>query len=159
MDETTREIIDLITTLYEKPTTLPSGHSARRYYRPLDLTTGDLARLAAAAAGHVSANEFDVAVATGLNSVFFAVEAAGGRHVGLLRDDATVFGAEIRGKKVALVDDVTCSGATLRKATENITRLGGHVVGYIVLVDRLSPSGTLDGRPVWSAIEDSLSEE
>lgn len=156
MDETTVAIIEQIVRSYDVPTVLPSGHVATRYYASRELAASELARLAGAATGDISSDVFDVAVAAGVTGVFFVVEAASGKHVGLLQADGSLFGASVAGKRIAIVDDVACSGATLRNARSNIEGMGGEVVGFIVMVDRLTPSGELDGLPVWSAWQDEL---
>jgi len=156
MDETTGTIIDKICLKYPEPTKLLSGHVATSYYSSLSLSTSDLARLAASATGHLAGDHFDVAVAASLTGVFFAVEAAGGKHVALLREDGTVFGGSVQGKRVALVDDVVCTGTTFTRARNRLEAQGARVVAYIVIVDRLSSPGELDGLSVWSAHQDEL---
>jgi orotate phosphoribosyltransferase len=157
MDETTLRIIDRIVRNFPEKRSIPSGHLVDRYYSSVELTTGDLSRLAAAATGHLAAHPYEVAVAAGLTGVFFAVEAANGGHIALLQEDGSIYGASVKNERVILVDDVVCSGKTLLRAKERLEGYGANVIAFTVIVDRLSPSGELDGLPVFSAYCDPLS--
>lgn len=53
------------------------------------------------------------------------------------------------GAKVLIVDDVLTTGKSLFETRDAITRAGGEVVGYAVLVNRAQ--GEIDAQPLFSA--------
>jgi orotate phosphoribosyltransferase len=158
MDETTRRIIEKIIVRYEQPKTLPNGVEVRSFYDCASLTGNELARLAAQATGHLSHDVDEVVVGVAYSGIFFASAVAGGRRMSVLQKDGELFGALVAGKKVVVVDDVVCTGKSLRFAASLVVRSGGILQGYAVVVDRLQSPGHLDGLPVWSAYQDSVSQ-
>src|SRR5205814_8970961 len=51
-------------------------------------------------------------------------------------EGGSIVGAELRGKKVLIIDDVITSGKAIREAVEIITREEGLLIGILVAVDR-----------------------
>ena len=47
-----------------------------------------------------------------------------------------MIGADLRGKKVVVLDDVMTSGKAIRGAIEGVISAGGEVVGVVQLLDR-----------------------
>lgn len=157
MDETTRSTINRITVSYEKPTILPSGHTSTKYFDTTQLTGSELARLAAAATGALTYDTFDVALGMAYTGVFFSVAVAGGRQMAVVKEEGGIYGARVEGQRVLIVDDVTVTGNRLSCAAKLVEELGGEVVGFVVIVDRLEQPGRLLGKPVWSAYQLQLS--
>lgn len=57
-------------------------------------------------------------------------------------------GAELRGKRVVVVDDVITAGTAVREAVNVIGEEGGVVVGVVVALDRMERIGIgADGDP------------
>jgi hypothetical protein len=153
MDETSRTIIDAITVHYDVPTRVPGGHLCTVYYDTSRLTGSELARLAAVAAGHLQAHDFDVAVGLGYSGAFFAGAVAGGKQMALIQENGEIYGATIKGRHVVLVDDVVATGAHLLDGMEHLTRLGAEVIGCVVMIDRRTTPGMINGKPLWSAFQ------
>lgn len=64
-------------------------------------------------------------------------------------------GADLKGKKVLIVDDVVTAGTAKREAIEKIRGAGGEVVGIMVALDRMEKLPAADGddsKPGSSAI-------
>lgn len=156
MDETTRSTINRITVSYEVPTALPTGHVSTKYFDTTQLTGSELARLAAEATGALTYDTFDVALGLAYTGVFFSVAVAGGRRMAVVKEDGEVYGARIEGQRVLVVDDVTVTGTRLSHAAATVESLGGEVVGFVVIVDRLVHPGRLLNKPVWSAYQSQL---
>ena len=156
MDDTTKSIIDKITVNYPKPVQLPSGHKSSVFFDCIQLSPNDLARLAAAATGHLDTHAFDLALGVAYGGIFYAAAVAGGRHVAIFQRDGVFRGPEIHGQKVIVCGDVVCSGGELRKAADKVEEVGGKVIGYACIVDRSDGSvGTAD-CPLWSAYRNPL---
>ena len=56
-------------------------------------------------------------------------------------EGGTLVGADMRGRNVAIVDDVVTDGAAKREALEIVTAAGGEVVGVVLALDRQEPVG------------------
>ncbi len=161
MDETTKVVIDRITIKFERPTRIPSGQVASVFYDCFQLAPSELARLAADAVGDLDHDAFDYAVGLAYSGILFAAAVAGGRKVGILQKDGQLFGPDLRGKKVVIVDDVVHTGRHLLEAAKKVQAEGGEVVGYVCIIDR-SPRGELSGAahplgvPLWSAYQSEM---
>lgn len=157
MDETTKAAIERIAVRYDKPTRIPSGQMATVFYDCFQLTPSELARLAADAIGDLDHDLFDVAVGLAYSGILYAAAVAGGRKVSILQKDGNLFGPELRGKKVVIVDDVVHSGRHMREATKKVEAAGGIVVGYVCMIDRssggLGAPALIDRNPLWSAFQ------
>jgi orotate phosphoribosyltransferase len=157
MDETTKASIDRITIRFEKPTRIPSGQFASVFYDCYRLAPSELARLAADAIGDLDHDAFDVAVGLAYSGILFAAAVAGGRRVAIIQKDGQLFGPDLRGRKVVIVDDVVHTGGRLQTAAAKVAEEGGTVVGYVCIIDR--SSGQLTGSesplkaPLWSAFQ------
>lgn len=157
MDETTKASIDRITVRFERPTRLPSGQVASVFYDCYQLAPSELARLAADAIGDLEHDVFDVAVGLAYSGILYAAAVAGGRTVAILQKDGQLFGPDLRGRRVVVVDDVVHTGRHLLEAAKKVEAEGGKVVGFVCIIDR--SSGTLSGpasplpAPLWSAFE------
>ena len=156
MDDTTKSIIDRIIVRYQKPKPVPGGHECSVFYDCAQLSPNDLARLAAAATGHLDHAAFHIAVGIAYNGIFFASAVAGGRQVAILQKDGVVSGPSVKGKKVLLVSDVVCTGSEIKKAEDKILAAGGNVVGYAAIIDRSDGKFGTDKKPFWSAYRTSL---
>ena len=55
-------------------------------------------------------------------------------------EGGTLVGASMRGRRVAIVDDVVTDGAAKRDANQIITKAGGELVGVVLALDRQEPS-------------------
>jgi len=163
MDETTKAIVERITITYAKPTRIPSGQVCSKFYDTLQLSPNDLARLAALAMGDNEPPHFDMAVGLAYTGILFASAVAGGRKVGIIQEDGRMFGPDVKGLKIVIVDDVVHLGQRLLKATTCIESEGGTVVGYACIVDRSQNLNTAKAaqhsnlqHPLWSAFQDQL---
>ena len=157
MDETTKAIIDGITVRYAKPTKIPSGDLCTVFYDCIQLSPADLARLAAEATGDLAEGTFDVTLGLAYTGILFASAVAGGRQVSILTTENKIFGIDVKGKKVVIVDDVVHSGKRLLEATKLVEQAGGIVSGYACIIDRsLGKFGT-PSRPLWSAYQTDMS--
>lgn len=151
MDETTRAAIDAITVSFSEPRKIPSGQVCSVFYDCVRLSPNDLARLAAHAVGHLPEESFDVAVGIAYNGILFASAVAGGRHVAILCENGTLWGVNLKGKKVMLVDDVVHSGSRLRAAETLVLAAGAEVVGYACIINRAHADQARLSKPLWSA--------
>jgi orotate phosphoribosyltransferase len=63
-------------------------------------------------------------------------------------------GADVRGKRVLILDDVMTAGTALRQSIELIRKEGGTTVGVVLLLDReeTSPSGQSTVKDVESIL-------
>lgn len=160
MDETTKAIVERITVTFPKPTRIPSGQVCTKFYDTLQLSPNDLARLAALSMGDDDHPHFDVAVGLAYTGILFASAIAGGRKVGIIQEDGRMFGPDVKGLKVVIVDDVTHTGQRLIRATSCVEAEGGTVVGYACIVDRSQTSKAAQHpnlqHPLWSAFQDEL---
>jgi orotate phosphoribosyltransferase len=157
MDETTKASIERITVRFEKPTRLPSGQIASVFYDCYQLAPSELARLAADAIGDIDHDVFDAAVGLAYSGILFAAAVAGGRTVAIVQKDGKLFGPDLRGKKVVIVDDVVHTGGRLQEAARKVESEGATVVGFVCIIDR--SAGRLQGpqsilqAPLWSAFQ------
>ena len=156
MDETTKAVIERITTRYPEPRLIPSGHQSNAFYDCSQLTPNELARLAAEAIGDLPEDVFDVAVGLAYQGILFASAIAGGRGVAILQADGKLSGASVAGKKVVVVDDITCSGHRLKQAAEVLRTAGATVVGFAVIVDRSDGVIGAAAAPLWSAFQTNM---
>lgn len=160
MDETTKSAIDNITISFERPTRLPGGQVSSVFYDCYQLAPSELARLAADAIGDLDHDVFEVAVGLAYSGILFAAAVAGGRKVAILQKDGQLFGPDLRGKRVVIVDDVAHTGRHFLEAAKKVSDEGGIVVGFVCIIDRSSgilrgPSSTLPA-PLWSAFESEM---
>lgn len=58
-----------------------------------------------------------------------------------------VVGAELKGKRVLILDDVITAGTAIRQAIDGITNEGGTIVGVVVALDREEVGGGIDVVP------------
>jgi orotate phosphoribosyltransferase len=157
MDETTKASIDRITIRFDKPTRIPSGQVASVFYDCYQLAPSELARLAADAIGDLEHDAFDVSVGLAYSGILYAAAVAGGRRVAILQKDGKLFGPDLTGKRVVIVDDVVHTGSHLVEAAAKVKDAGGTVVGFVCIIDR--SSGKLSGAvsplkaPLWSAFQ------
>ncbi len=158
MDETSRAIIEKITVRYEKPVKLPSGHEVRVFFDTARLCPNDLARLAAEATGHLEHDAFDLALGVAYNGIFFAAAVAGGREAAILQADGCIYGPALKGKRVVLVSDVVCEGRQLRESEKVALAHGADVLGYACIVDRSQGAFDKSAKPLWSAVQVSLTQ-
>lgn len=160
MEDTVKIIVDRITINFPKPTRIPSGHVCSVFYDCYQLTPNDLARLAAQAVGHLEHHAFDVAVGIAYSGILFAAAVAGGRKVGIIQKDGKIFGPDLKGQRVVLVDDVVYSGKHMFDGAQDVESEGGIVVGCAAIIDRSKGSFalTLAGtqRPFWSAFQTDM---
>lgn len=88
--------------------------------------------------------EFDIIIGIATGGVPFAsfLACKMGKPLGYIRMEKKGYGtdkileADVRGKKVILVDDVATTGGSLAKAVEAISSEGGNVLASLVIVDR-----------------------
>lgn len=73
-----------------------------------------------------------------------------------------VVGADLKGKKVLILDDVITAGTAIREAVDGIRQEGGIVVGVVVCLDReeVGPGqeGLPDGKSAVKDVEASVLE-
>ncbi|KAF4308629.1 Phosphoribosyltransferase [Botryosphaeria dothidea] len=70
-------------------------------------------------------------------------------------EGGNIVGAQLKGKKVVIVDDVITAGTAIREAIDIIKKEGGELVGIVVAVDRQEKTPSAnddDGSPRPSAI-------
>ena len=63
-------------------------------------------------------------------------------------------GADVRGKRVLILDDVMTAGTAVRQSVEMIRKEGGIVVGVVMLLDR--EEVTVDGRSTVKDVQEML---
>ena len=63
-------------------------------------------------------------------------------------------GADVKGKRVLILDDVMTAGTAVRQSIELIRKEGGTVVGVVMLLDR--EEVTLDGRSTVKDVQELL---
>ncbi|BFH74509.1 orotate phosphoribosyltransferase [Sulfurisphaera javensis] len=88
--------------------------------------------------------EFDMVIGIATGGVPFAsfIACRIGKPLGYIRMERKGYGtdkileADVKGKRIVLVDDVATTGGSLSKAVEAITSEGGRVVASLVIVDR-----------------------
>jgi orotate phosphoribosyltransferase len=160
MDETTKASIERITIRFEKPTRIPSGQVASVFYDCYQLAPSELARLAADAIGDLDHEAFDVSLGLAYSGILFAAAVAGGRKVAILQKDGRIFGPDLRGKRVVIVDDVVHTGRHIMQAAEIVQAEGGTVVGFVCIIDRsagaLTGASSQLGAPLWSAFQSDM---
>lgn len=157
MDETTKASIERITIQFPKPTRIPSGQVASVFYDCYQLAPSELARLAADAIGDLEHDAFDLVIGLAYSGILFAAAVAGGRKVAILQKDGKLFGPDLKGKKVLVVDDVVHTGRHLVEAANKAESEGANVVGFVCIIDRssgkLSAEGSPLKAPLWSAFQ------
>ncbi len=127
------------------------------FYDCYQLAPSELARLAADAIGDLEYDSFDLTVGLAYSGILYAAAVAGGRKVAILQKDGRLFGPDLKGKRVLIVDDVVHTGRHLIEAAKKAEAEGGIVVGFVCIIDR--SSGTLKGptsplpAPLWSAFQ------
>jgi orotate phosphoribosyltransferase len=157
MDDTTKASIDRIAIRFEKPTRIPSGQVASMFYDCYQLTPSELARLAADAVGDLEHDAFEMVLGLAYSGILFAAAVAGGRRVAILQKDGRIFGPDLRGRRVVIVDDVVHTGRHMLEAAEKVRSEGGIVIGFVCIIDR--SAGLLSGvdsslkAPLWSAFQ------
>lgn len=156
MDDTTRGIIERIAVRFPKPSRISSGQVCTVYYDCFQLSPNDLARLAAEAMGHLDRNTFDIAVGVAYSGILFAAAVAGGDLVGILKEDGSLYGPDVRGKRVVVVDDVVHLGRRIGSAAEKIKAEGALIVGYACVVDRSEGQVGAGDIPLWSAYQTNM---
>lgn len=162
MDDTTKRTIERISVRYPNAQTIPSGQVASVFYDCYQLSPSDLARLAADALGDIDHDIFDIAVGRAYSGILFAAAVAGGKKVGILQKDGSLFGPDLKGLKVIVVDDVVHTGAGIIEAASIVERAGGIVVGFACIVDRSGGQfaggvSTASGaRPLFSAFQTDM---
>ena len=70
-------------------------------------------------------------------------------------DGGSIVGANLKGKRILIIDDVITAGSAIREAVEIISREGGQLAGIAVALDRMEKMPTAnddDGVPRLSAI-------
>ncbi|KAG8984047.1 orotate phosphoribosyltransferase, partial [Tulasnella sp. 427] len=66
-----------------------------------------------------------------------------------------VVGADLKGKRVLILDDVITAGTAIRQAIDGITQEGGTLVGVVVALDREEVGGGIEVAPGGkSAVQD-----
>ena len=157
MDETTKASIDRISVRYDPPEQISSGQTVSVFYDCYQLTPSELARLAADAIGDLAHDAFDIAVGLAYSGILYAAAVAGGRQVSIVQKNGQLFGPNVQGKRVIIVDDVAHSGGHLLKGAEIVRAQGGEIVGYVCIVDRssgkLTDQDSVLGAPLWSAFQ------
>lgn len=160
MDETTKVAIEKITIRFERPTRLPGGQVSSVFYDCYQLAPSELARMAADAIGDLDHDAFDLAVGLAYSGILYAAAVAGGRKVAILQKDGQLFGPDLKGRRVVIVDDVVHTGKHLLAAAKKVEEEGGIVIGFVCIIDR--SSGILKGSssplkaPLWSAFESEM---
>lgn len=157
MDDTTRAIIERITVKFAAPQKIPSGHTASVFYDVARLTPNDLARLAAAAVGHLDPHAFDAAVGLAYAGVYFAGAIAGGREAAILQKDGKLWGANVKGKRIILVTDVVLEGQELLAAAKSDSLSGANIVGFACVVDRSNGKFGTSECPLYAAFRTDFS--
>lgn len=71
-----------------------------------------------------------------------------------------VVGADLKGKRVLVLDDVVTAGTAIRQAVDGIRKEGGHVVGVVVALDREEVGGGVEvvpgGKSAVKEVEENL---
>lgn len=144
MDETTKLLIDQVATKVDGKTS----------YKLSELAPSELIRLAAVAVGHLAPDIFDVAVGIAYSGILFAAGVSAGRRVAILTESGDIYGPDISGQKVALVQDIATRSGDLKAALEILKLRGAEVVGIALVIDlsRSEITRTLS-LPVWSAYQ------
>jgi orotate phosphoribosyltransferase len=156
MDETTRSVIEKIRVLCEPPMTLPGGGRCRVFYDCARLSTNDYSRLAAEAVGDIDEHSFDGVVALAYSGILFGAEVAGGKPVSIMQVDGGLWGPDVKGHSVILVDDVVYTGARMRGAAERLKMLGASVRGFACIIDRSEGKVGTTELPLWSAYQTAM---
>ena len=157
MDDTTKAIVDRITIRYPAPQQVPSGDVCSVFFDCIQLSPAELARLAAEATGDLQENIFHHVVGIAYTGILFASAVAGGKQVSILKEGtAEIVGPPLAGRTVLVIDDVVHQGRRLREARRAVEKAGGIVVGFACIVNR-SGSTSLDGLPLYAAIETTMS--
>ena len=160
MDDTTRASVDRITVRFDRPTHISSGQVVSVFYDCYQLAPSELARLAADAIGDMPHDFFDVAIGLAYSGILYAAAVAGGRQVAILQKDGKLFGPDIKGRKVLVVDDVVHTGEHVRRAAETIKECGAEVVGFVCIIDRsegeLTATSSVLKAPLWSAFQANM---
>lgn len=157
MNETVKSIIDGITRNFATPQVVAGHHVAKEFFECALLLPGDVARLAAAAVGHLPEDSFDGVVCVAYTGILFGAAVAGGRQVNIFRTDRQMFGPSLKGKRVIIADDVISTGASVQVAENKAIALGATVVGYSCIVDRSSGLIGAGKMPIYSAMQLALS--
>jgi orotate phosphoribosyltransferase len=157
MNETVKSIIDGVTRNFATPQVVAGHHVAKEFFDCALLLPSDVARLAAAAVGHLPADTFDGVVSIAYTGLLFGVSVAGGHQVNVFRHDRQIYGPPLSGKKVLIVDDVISTGASVQTAENKAAALGATVVGYCCIVDRSSGLIGFGKMPIYSAYQLALS--
>ncbi len=157
MDATTREIINSITVRYDKEGPLPGGHKGMVYYDCPKLSPSQLSRLAASAMWEDQHVDFDLVLGLAYRGILFASALAAGKPVAIYQHDGDVYGPDLKGKRVILVDDVIVSGRTILDSKNKVSQLGPEVVALACIIDRTSDEFSRDlGLPLISAFKTIL---
>lgn len=156
MNETIASIIAKVMVRYPKPTAVTGGHTSMEFFDCARLSPSDLARLAAHATGDLDEEAFDAVVGIAYTGIFFAAAIAGGRQVNILQKDGELYGPDLKGRKVVVVDDVVVTGQHVAAAAGKVAAVGGIVVGYACVIDRSGGSLGSDQLPLWSAHQAAL---
>jgi orotate phosphoribosyltransferase len=91
------------------------------------------------------------------SGILFAAAVAGGRKVGILQNDGKLFGPDLKGQRVVLVDDVVYSGQHLQDGGRAIEAEGGKIVGYAAIIDRSKGAFAQTAtRPFWCAFQTDM---
>jgi orotate phosphoribosyltransferase len=151
MDETTKAIIEKITTRHPTPVSLPGGGRSTVVYDCSLLSPNDLARMAAEATGDLPEGTFDAVIGLAYRGILFAASVAGGHQVIIMESDGKLCGPPIRGRRVVIVDDVVHSGEHLLNARALAEGAGATVVGFACIVDRSTSHAVFGALPLWSA--------
>lgn|GEM_PF-1053060 len=158
MNETVKSIIDGITRNFATPQVVAGHHVAKEFFDCSLLMPGDVARLSAAAVGHLSEDIFDAVVCVAYSGILFGAAVAGGRQVNILKTDRQMYGPLLAGKKVLIVDDVISTGASVQVAENKAAALGATIVGYCCVVDRSSGLIGAGTMPIYSALQMALAK-
>lgn len=160
MDDTTRASVEKVTVRFDKPTRISSGQLVSVFYDCYQLTPSQLARLAADAIGDMPHEFFDVAIGLAYSGILYAAAVAGGRQVAIIQKDGKLFGPDIKGRKVLIVDDVAHTGEHLLKAARIVEERGAEVVGFVCIIDRsegaLTSVSSALNAPMWSAFQTNM---
>ena len=157
MNETVKALIDSITRVYDSPRVVAGHHVAKEFFDCEHLLPADLARLAAAATGHLEEHAFDAVLGIAYTGILYAAAVAGGRQVNIFRHDRQVTGPTLKGKRVLIADDVISTGASVQVAENKALALGAQVVGYVCIVDRSTGLIGAGRMPIYSAWQQALS--
>jgi orotate phosphoribosyltransferase len=130
------------------------------FYDCYQLAPSELARLAADAIGDLDHEAFDISLGLAYSGILFAAAVAGGRKVAILQKDGKIFGPDLRGKRVVIVDDVVHTGRHILQAADKVRAEGGIVVGFVCIIDRsagaLTSAASQLKAPLWSAFQSDM---